>query len=114
MFKSTVKWIDLAIIFALELCMLVALAYWGVKTGSGAFGKIAYGVGAPVAIAVVWGVFAAPKAKAPLPVVARLAVKAIIFALAALALSAAGQRGLGIALFVCFCATQALALMLDD
>ncbi len=114
MFVTAVRWLDLAAIFILEMCALVALGYWGVETGSGAAGKIALGVGAPVAMAVVLGTFAAPKAKVRLHAAPRLAVRVVVIAIAALALAVAGQRSLGIALFAAFCVTQALAVALGS
>ena len=47
--------------------MLGALGYWGFETGDGAATQALLGVGAPVAAAVVWGLFIAPKASHPVP-----------------------------------------------
>ena len=44
---------NLALRFLLELCALVALGYWGFKTGSGAIAKFALGIGTPLVAAVV-------------------------------------------------------------
>lgn len=112
MVLQTVRWLDLTVIFVLELCALVAFAYWGVHTGGGPPAKFLLGAGAPLAMAVVWGTFAAPRAKVRLRPFTRLAVKTLVFAVAALALAAAGPRALGIALFVAFCVTQGLAVAL--
>jgi hypothetical protein len=59
---NALKLLNLAVRFLLELCMLAAVGYWGFKTGSGWFIKILLGIGAPLLIAVLWGMFAAPKA----------------------------------------------------
>ena len=77
--------------FLLELLALAALAYWG-------FAEVAWwaGVGAPVLAAVVWGLFAAPRATFSLPVVGVLLVKAVVFGAAVAALIAAGQLVPGI------------------
>lgn len=112
MLIQAIKWIDLAAVFLLELCMLAALGYWGVEQGNGAIIKVILGIGAPVLAAIVWGMFAAPKAKVHLRLVTQMAVRVVVFALAALALTMAAQRNLGIALFVAFCLTQGLALAL--
>lgn len=109
---QTVRWLDLTVVFLLELCALVAFGYWGVHAGSGPVGKFLLGAGAPLAMAVVWGTFAAPRAKVRLRPVTRLAVKTLVFAVAALALAVAGPRALGVALFVAFCFTQGLAVAL--
>jgi hypothetical protein len=54
------------------------------------------GLGAPVAVAAVWGLFVSPKAKFDLPRAAAFAVELLVWAVAALALFAAGQRVLAI------------------
>ena len=59
---EAVKGLNLAIRFLLELCVLAAVGYWGLKTGSGWFAKILLGIGVPLLIAVIWGTFGAPKA----------------------------------------------------
>ncbi len=62
-----IKGANLALRFLLELCALVALGYWGFKTGGGLMAKIGLGIGAPLAAAVVWGVFVSPQARVQLP-----------------------------------------------
>jgi hypothetical protein len=47
--------------FLLELCALAALAYWGWQTGPTGV-SIVLAIAAPVAAAIVWGAFVAPKA----------------------------------------------------
>ena len=61
MVLESIKGANLALRFLLELCALVALAYWGFETGSGAIAKFALGIGAPLVAAVVWGAFVAPR-----------------------------------------------------
>ena len=41
--------------FLLELVMLAALAWWGATIGAGVAARVALGVGAPLAAAVLWG-----------------------------------------------------------
>jgi len=43
-----IKSANLALRFLLELCALVALAYWGFQTGRGLIVKIGLGMGAPL------------------------------------------------------------------
>ena len=52
----------LTVRFLLELAALGALAWWGLRTGETALTKVLLGAGAPLAMAVVWGAFVAPKA----------------------------------------------------
>lgn len=86
-----VKSANLAAAFVLELCMLAALVYWGFTTGKGPIEKIGLGIGVPLLVVVVWGLFVAPKATFPAPGSLHLALQAIIFGLAALALARAGH-----------------------
>ena len=90
----TLKSANLALAFLLELGILAALAYWGVRTGDGLGMQIVLGLGAPLLVAVVWGLWLAPRARRRLPNGPRLVLKLVIFGVAALALAAAGQPGL--------------------
>jgi hypothetical protein len=85
------KLINLGLAFLLELCMLVALGYWGFHTGQSTVAHIAVGVGAPVLAAIFWGLFMAPKAVWPVSTPLHLVFVVLIFGLAALALASAGQ-----------------------
>ncbi|MEV4673257.1 MULTISPECIES: YrdB family protein [Actinomadura] len=71
--------------FVLEVAAIVALAWWGFTTGGNVVVNIALGIGTPVGAMVLWGLFAAPRArfKVALPFV--LLVKAIVFGAGALA-----------------------------
>ena len=88
-------WANIALAFLLELCALVSLGYWGVSVGGGPFAKVALGVGAPLFAAVLWGLFAAPRAPVSVPLVG-LGVKLIVFGSAMVALYATGHRTLAI------------------
>ncbi len=81
-----------ALAFLLELLALAALAWWGAETGSGLFVHLLLGIGAPLAAAVVWGLFAAPRAQVRLPLAGVLAVKAIVFGAAVACLDLVGHR----------------------
>jgi hypothetical protein len=65
------KMLNVLLRFLLELCMLAAAGYWGFKTGSGWAMKAILGIGLPVLLAVLWGIFVAPKAVYPLHGAAR-------------------------------------------
>ena len=91
---NALKSINLGVRFLLELCMLAAVGYWGFKTGSGWFLKIASGIGGPVLIAVIWGMFVAPKAAYPLHGFVLLAMEAVLFGLGVVALYATGKHSL--------------------
>jgi hypothetical protein len=89
------RWANLALAFLLELCALAALGYWGVSVGGGLVTKTALGLGTPLVAAILWGLFAAPRAPVSVPLVG-LGVKLIVFGSAAAALYATGHRALAI------------------
>ncbi len=91
---TIVKNANLALAFLLELCVLVALGYWGLQTGQEMIAKILLAIGAPVAAVVFWALFGAPKAAWALPGLWHLIVAVVFFGGAAVALFAAGQRQL--------------------
>ena len=76
---EAIKSVNLAVRFLLELCVLAAVGYWGFKTGSGWFLKILLGIGAPLLIAVIWGMFGAPKAANHLTGISLLALEVVVF-----------------------------------
>ncbi len=93
---AVLKNANLGLAFLLELCALAALAYWGSNTGSDALTHAVLGIGAVLIVAFVWGIFLAPRAVRPLPPLVNLALKVIVFGVAALALAAAGQPTLAV------------------
>lgn len=71
--------------FLLELAALTALGYWGYCTGSNTVTSLLFGIGIPLIAAILWGLFAAPRAKYPHPLL-KIVVKAFVFGAAFLAL----------------------------
>ncbi len=94
---KSIKMINLAAHFLLELCALVALIYWGFQIGEGLM-KIVLGALLPLLVAVAWGTFRVPNdpGKAPVAVrgPVRLFLEAAVFSLAVAALNSAGQQTL--------------------
>ena len=89
------RWANLTVAFLLELCALVALGYWGVRTGSGLPTKMLFGIGAPLLAAVLWGLFASPRAPIAEPL-ARIGVQMAFFGSAGAALYDTGHRALAV------------------
>ena len=90
-------WVGATLAFLGELAALAALAFWGFTEPAGAVGRVLLGVGLPAAAAVLWGLFAAPRAVVRVPVlvvVTKVAVQG--GAVAALALT--GHPWLAVAL----------------
>jgi Protein of unknown function (DUF2568) len=96
--------------FVLELLVLVALSAWGFSTGRRLAESVTLGLGVPALAAVIWALFAAPRARFPLALAGTLAVKAVVFAAAVVALVALGQPALAIALALVLIANTTVAV----
>lgn len=101
---------NLALKFLLELVAIALLAAWGVRTGGGLLG-VALGAAAPLAMILIWGRWAAPRAARRLPLRLRVPLELTIFAAAGLLAYASGLRVVAIA-FLVVAAANAVALSL--
>jgi anti-sigma-K factor RskA len=81
--------------FSLELCALAAVAYWGWSEHDGLWRWVLV-VGAPLAVAVLWGNTIAPKAKRRVGDPWRLVVELLVFGSAVAALVVADQHLLAV------------------
>lgn len=95
MISRAIYWTNLTLAFLLELCALAALGYWGFRVGGGPVSKLVLGLGAPLVAAVLWGLFAAPRAPVSIPF-ARLGVQLAVFGSAAVALYATAHPALAV------------------
>src|SRR5947209_8303659 len=93
---DTVKLLNLALRFLLEVCAVAAVGYWGFHTGQGTLAKLVLGLGGSLLVIVVWAAFVAPKAAVSLPQAMRFLLGLVVLLAAATALVAAGQSTLGI------------------
>lgn len=89
-----IKMLNLLVRFALELCVLVILGYWGFTTGNQGLSKVLLGVGAPLVFAGVWGTFLAPKATMRLSQPWLTLLELVIFGVAGWALYSTGKISL--------------------
>ena len=85
--------LSLALRFLLELALPVALGVWGFTVGGGTITKVVLGIGAPLASAIAWGLFVAPKAPRRLDDPARFSLELLLWMAGGLALLAAGHPG---------------------
>lgn len=92
-----------------ELVALGGLAWWGFHAGHGTAVHVLLGLGAPLLMAVAWGMFAAPKARRPLPTPALLVFKLVVLGLASVAVYATGAHAFGTVLAVVAVANTLLA-----
>ena len=90
----------LLMVFLSELAALAAFAWFGFALDAAVWVRVLAGVGLPVAGAVVWGLFAAPRARFALPGAAVVAVKSAVYVLAALAVYAVGHPVLALVFVV--------------
>lgn len=105
---DAVKPANLAVRFLLELCVVAALAYWGVQVGNGPLAKIVLAVGAPLVVAVIWAVFGSPKAAVPLSGPAHLLLEIVVFGAGVVALVYAGRPTLAAVLAAVIIVNRAL------
>jgi hypothetical protein len=98
-----VKAFLLALRFLLELGALASLAWWGAGI------SLVVAVAAPLAFAVLWGLFMSPTARIELPVEARRVVEAALWVAAAAALGAVWTP-LAVAIFAVVAIADAYAV----
>ncbi|HEX3271605.1 MAG TPA: YrdB family protein [Ktedonobacterales bacterium] len=91
---NALKMANLALAFLLELCALAAFAWWGYQAGQGTLAQIALAVGAPLVVAVFWGLFVAPRARFSASPTVKFVLALVVFAAATVALFATGQATL--------------------
>ena len=106
------KALNLALKFLLELSALAAFGLWGASITSGVV-AVMLAIGLPVIVAILWGAFAAPRARRRLPLRLRAPFELGVFALAALALWAAESAAWGAA-FAVIAAVNAVLLTAFD
>jgi hypothetical protein len=107
-----VKPLNLALKFLLELAALGAFGLWGASIASG-IAAVLLAVALPVVVAVLWGIFAAPRARRRLPLRLRAPFELGVFALAALALWSAASVTWA-AVFAAIAAGNAILLTVFD
>jgi hypothetical protein len=83
--------LNLGLRFGLELCALAALAYGGWHVPGAVWVRVLVAVALPLAAAVVWGRWVAPKASRPLSDPLRLVPEWVVFGGAAVALIGTGH-----------------------
>lgn len=95
--------------FLLELAALGCLAWWGFSTGDGWLPHLLLGVGTPLLAVVLWGLFAAPKARLRpgLPLV--LLVKAVVLGGGAAAVYGVGHPVAAVVMAIVVVVNTALA-----
>jgi hypothetical protein len=106
-------WFNVALRGVMEAGIVLALAYWGYRTGQSTWAKILLGIGAPVLVFGFWGLVDFRKA-GRMAEALRLVQELVICGLAAVALVVAGQPALGWALGVISVVQHALVYALGE
>ncbi|MEU9977761.1 YrdB family protein [Streptomyces sp. NPDC051014] len=97
--------------FLIEIAALAVLAWWGWQSVESRALGLLVAVAAPAAAAVLWGMFAAPRARIPVPLPGVLVVKAVVFGAASAALYAMGHVSWAAVAVVVAVANTALATL---
>ena len=108
---NSLKLLNLALRFVLELCLLAALGWWGFSVRGPLIVKIPLAVVIVVAVAALWGVFLSPRRPVQLGGAARLVLEVALFALAVAALAATGQPAMAAALGVVYVINKGLIML---
>jgi len=77
---------NLALAFLLEIVALLILSDWGWHRGERTGTRLLQAIAVPLIAAIVWGLFATPRARFKIPLAGQLAVKGLVFGAAAWAL----------------------------
>jgi hypothetical protein len=93
---GTLKFMNAALAFLLELAMLAAFSYWGFHGEKSLLTKWLLGIGLPVLAAVAWGMLLAPRAANRLGNVSGNLLSLILFLCGAAALYDTGHTLLAI------------------
>lgn len=112
--ERSMRSINLALRFVLELVVLVALALWGFNASDELVMQLLLGLGAPAIAIAVWGTFVAPKAARRLEDPTRLALEIVVFGAGVVAFVAGGQLLLGVLLGVAAAISLALMFLWDQ
>ena len=88
---------NLALRFLLELVALAAVGWWGWHVGGSTSGQLSLAIALPLAVALAWGAFIAPKARFSVSRPVWYGLQVVIFGAAALALASVWSTAAGIA-----------------
>ena len=108
---GTLKAINAGLAFFLELAMLAGFGYWGFYGDKSILIKWMLGIGIPVVVAIVWGMFFAPKAGHRLKITSGAPLSLMLFLLADAALFSTQQPVLAIIFAVTAVVNRALVFV---
>lgn len=100
--------------FLLEICILVVLAYWGFHNSAGILAKCLFGIGTPLLVATLWGIFAAPRSNRRLTLVNRIIFALLLFLTSGLLLYQTGQTTYAIVFMIAAVVSQILVFVFEE
>lgn len=86
-----IKIVNILIRFLIELCVIGILGYWGFHIGKEYFLKMLFGIGIPLLVIIIWGLFGSPAAPLQLTGFAKILLEILIFGSAIAALVHTGN-----------------------
>jgi hypothetical protein len=114
MTERSMRDLNLAFRFVLELIVLAALAIWGFGASDELIVSLVLGLGAPALVIVIWATLVSPKAPRRLEDPARLVLELVVFGAGVVAFVLAGQISLGVLLGVAALLSLGLMVVLDQ
>ena len=105
---DVLKALNMALAFALELIMLYAIGLWGYGLADETWARWVLALGLPALVAIIWGLFFAPRATRRLSLVPGTLLSLGLFLISASALYFAGQKTLAAVLAVVALVNRAL------
>jgi hypothetical protein len=108
---DTLKALNAGVAFLLELAMLAALSYWGFQGEKSVWIKWGLGIGIPLAVAILWGIFLAPRANQRLNIIGGTLMSLGLFCLAAIALYQTNHPTLAVTLVVIAIVNRVLVIL---
>ncbi|NEB08622.1 YrdB family protein [Streptomyces coelicoflavus] len=88
---SSLKSLNLLLMFLLELAVYVAVVLWGIAVGDRWPVEAALGAGAPAVMMTAWALFGSPRAAHPARGAWRIVLEVLWFGAGAAALAASGR-----------------------
>ena len=90
---SSLKSLNLLVMFLLELAVYAAAALWGFTFSDQWLVTLVLGIGAPAALMVIWALLGAPRARYAVHGGGRVVLEVVWFGSGAAALAASGKHG---------------------
>lgn len=110
---QAIEKVALALRFLLEIAAVLALAWWGIRTGGDDVSRTLLAVVAAGGLIIVWGLLVAPKARNPLSPMTRWLLGTVLLMLAAVALWTAGAPDFALVFAALVAIDTAIILWLD-